>query len=56
VKDDALSRERADPERPVVLRAAPVAVVAAELDVAAAWLATAVLVAVDDACAAEGAL
>src|SRR6266851_1273687 len=50
-----LLRQRPDPERAVVLRAAAVRVVVGELDVAAAWLAAAVIVSLDDAGAAEGA-
>src|SRR6266852_1821212 len=50
-----LLRQRPDPERAVVLRAAAVRVVVGELDVAAAWLAAAVIVSLDDASAAESA-
>jgi len=53
VEDDTLPGQRTDPERAVVLRTAAIGVVAGQLDVPAAWLAAAVLVAIDDAGAAE---
>ncbi len=53
MEDEALLREWADPQRAAVLRAAAVRAVGCELDVAAAGLAAAVLVALNDAGAAE---
>ncbi|HLQ02589.1 MAG TPA: hypothetical protein VK143_09860 [Burkholderiales bacterium] len=55
VEDDALLRQRPDPERAAVVRAAAVPAVVGPLDVATARLAAAMLVALDDAGAAESA-
>jgi len=53
VEDDALLRERPDPERATVRRAAAVRAVVRALDVPTARLAATMLIAFDDAGAAE---